>query len=399
MEASYFFKNTLYKGLLYLLKKRAKTTAKAVGYGMPTIFTIKKINDQIQKEQATYDYDLFFVYPFDESAQKQNVDLRNKIVSHALETMPDEWQSCTSAEELLQKISDHKEVALKELKKIIEYNGPLLPWEDRKKASKEAIEKLILDYNTTNPDDLRSHPHGRGGKPDMLKNILIWLKKNGIDSNDIRVAINSTCPIASAASKELNSSIYTLQIHHLVLLSAPFTEGIVLHELNHLKTGDCDYAAAKLTHCVDKIEKINYWPQRINLKEILPFLKEKLSLLNNLAKISEADNAFSIQGEYHSDINPRLSDPTLTKQEKVVALKNYSSLFEHLLTFDAKTQIEAQQNVHHFFNRLQEGFGVNEHDAGESYNLAKQNGPTHPSTLSRYQLILRAIQLLSEKEH
>jgi len=70
-----------------------------------------------------------------------------------------------------------------------------------------------------------------------------------------------------------------------------------------------------------------------------------------------------------------------------------------MLTFDAKKQIEAQQDAHHFFNRLQEGFGVNEHDIPLSYHLTKQDEPTHPSTLSRYQLIARAIQLLSEKVH
>ncbi|RTL07117.1 hypothetical protein EKK58_02985 [Candidatus Dependentiae bacterium] len=381
--------------LTTVFKKALKTSALCI----PTFVGLRKINETIQKEKIDYSENLLFDCHFNKEAQEKNLLLKNEIQHLALTTMPNEYKSCNTTKELVDHVEHNKTKNLEKLfgKDFVFDKNTL---QQKIQKSKEAIEisYTIDPYNTNNPE--------------QAKAICDMLKKAGYDTdsfvitviNDKLMTIPTLIPgiyvtMLTPAIAHKKNDIYYIKINNKYTEKDSFAFGILLHELNHILSGDVESIEKYHTEKVPSIVE-NFESEWKNKSPIAHKIKAAKDFRKNIFETQQCFLNFLHSAEYVADIKQIVTNPHVTKKHKIEVLTHYAECMEHMLTYQAKSQIEGKKQSDRIFNNTlaQDTVHISEERTGPLYDLTLLDDPAHPSWLSRYQLIMRAKELIEQEQ-
>lgn len=379
---------------VFLLASLGKKALKTSALCIPTFMGLRKMREAIEKENIDFYEQLMFVYPFDKEQQQKLLHLKNEIKELALTTMPDAYSSCKTPKELLAYVENNK---TEQLKKLFgdEFNVDQASLQEHISKSKEAIKKL---YNI-DPDNTNT--------PEQVKTVCDMLKKAGYDTDSFVIEIINnkwmTVPtlipgiyidILTPALGHKHNNIYYVKINKKYTQSL----SILLHEIQHILSGDCEYT--EKFHKETALQQANFVSDLNNKSGIIHKIKAIKYNRKNLLKASQCFFNFAQSTEYVADIKQIVTNPHLTKENKIEVLTQYAEWMEDLLTYKAASQYESQAATDSIFNNTmaQDYAHIPEERTGPLYDLTLVDDPLHPSWLSRYQLVMRAKELIEQKE-
>lgn len=380
---------------VFLLRNICKKAAKTSILCLPTFMGLRKMRETIEKETIDYNDQLLLGYPFDKEQQQKLLPLKNEIKDLALKTMPHAYSSCKTPKALVEYVEHNKKQALKKLfGDQFDFDQDSLQYNINK--SKKAIQRLYnIDPDNTNTQE-------------QVKAICDMVKKAGYDTDSLVIeVINNKWITLPTLTPGIYATILTPGLAHkhndiyYIKINKKYTQspGVLLHEINHILSGDLDFIYKYYTEKIPKMEE-DFISECKNASSIRNKIKAAKDYRKNLLEATQYFLNFSQSAEYVADLKQIATNVNLTKENKIEVLTQYAELMEHLLTYQAASQSEGQAATDRVFNNTlaQDTVHIPEKRTSSLYDLTLVDEPTHPSWLSRYQLVLRAKQLLEEEQ-